>query len=183
MSIIQVLEEPSEAQTLAMQEALQTPGVCIFFLFFFFIVFFELWYLLLRMSRWLVTLSSWRDWFGSDAFCRWVVRGCLLEWHPKHLGFRNLARCFSLSMDHPLGFTRKITWKQYMVWNKCFSWNYFFIILFIVSGFHIAWRGGGNSFSLKYLSQCFPYDYAFLFFCTRWKSWKNANFCCSDICY
>lgn len=38
MSIVQVFEAPSETQTLAMQEGLQTPGVSIFFLPFGYIV-------------------------------------------------------------------------------------------------------------------------------------------------
>lgn len=68
--------------------------------------------------------------------CRWVAKDCLLGWHPKHWGCLSLARCFSLSMGHPLVSTRKITWKPYMVRTP----SYLHLLLLMIYCF------GGNIF-------------------------------------
>ena len=81
-------------------------------------------------------------------FCRWVAKGCLLGWHPKHWGCLSLVRCFYPYMAHPLESTKKTIWKPYMVWrvsisslvhvvntalrgHACYIGFIFFIFLFI----------------------------------------------------
>ena len=73
------------------------------------------------LSRWTLTLQYLNMLFSKGLtsdyfFCRWVVKGYLLGWHPKRLGNLSLVRCFCLSMVHLLVFTRKITWMPYTVW-------------------------------------------------------------------
>ena len=65
---------------------------------------------------WMVIKWAWIG-VTSDYFCRWVAKGCLLEWHPKHWGCLSPGRCFYLYMAHLLESTRKTIWKPYMVWR------------------------------------------------------------------